>query len=65
MTTLAVELEIPDAVDISITEDAINVELIDGRSISALLEGYPRLVHAAVCSLESPLGRVRLRSRNG
>jgi len=46
MTTLAVELEIPDAVDVSITEDTLNVELSDGRSISAPLEWYPRLVHA-------------------
>ena len=46
MTTLAVELEIPDAVDVSITEDTLNVELSDGRSISVPLEWYPRLVHA-------------------
>lgn len=47
MTTLAVEFEIPDAVDVSITEDTLNVELSDGRSISVPLEWYPRLVHAA------------------
>ncbi len=46
MTTSAVELEIPDAIDVSVTEDTLNVELSDGRSISVPLEWYPRLVHA-------------------
>lgn len=46
MTTSAVELEIPDAVDVSVTEDTLNVELSDGRSIAVPLEWYPRLVHA-------------------
>ena len=46
MTTSAVEIEIPDAVDVSVTEDTLSVELSDGRMISVPLEWYPRLVHA-------------------
>lgn len=33
------------AQDLAITEDTITVELSDGRSISAPLAWYPRLVH--------------------
>jgi hypothetical protein len=46
MTTSAVELEIPDAIDVSVTADSLSVELSDGRMISVPLEWYPRLVHA-------------------
>jgi hypothetical protein len=46
MTTSAVELEIPDAIDVSVTADTLSVELSDGRTISVPLEWYPRLVHA-------------------
>ena len=45
MTTSAVELEIPDAVDVAVTADTLSVELSDGRMISVPLEWYPRLVH--------------------
>ena len=44
MSTLAVNLDSPDAVDISVTEDTLAVELSDGRTISVPLEWYPRLV---------------------
>lgn len=47
MTTSRVEIEIPNAVDAEITEDALTVELSDGRTISAPLAWYPRLVHAS------------------
>lgn len=46
MNTLAIEIEIPRAVDVKITKDTLTVELSDGRSISAPLQWYPRLVHA-------------------
>jgi len=46
MTTSAIELVIPDAIDVSITADTLSVELSDGRMISVPLEWYPRLVHA-------------------
>ncbi len=45
MTASAIELVIPDAVDVSVTEDTLRVELSDGRAILVPLEWYPRLVH--------------------
>ncbi len=46
MNTLAVELEIPNAVDVEVSEDALTVELSDGRTIAVPLDWYPRLKHA-------------------
>lgn len=45
MTISAIELEIPDATHVLITEDTLKVELNDGRTISVPLEWFPRLVH--------------------
>jgi hypothetical protein len=46
MSTSAVELEIPDAIDVKVSEDTLSVELSDGRTISVPLDWYPRLTHA-------------------
>lgn len=46
MNISAVEINIPDAILISITDDSLFVDLSDGRTISAPLEWYPRLLHA-------------------
>ena len=46
MSTSAVELEIPDAIDVNVSEDTLSVELSDGRTISVPLDWYPRLTHA-------------------
>ncbi len=46
MTTSTVELEVPGATRISVTDDALTAELADGRRISVPLVWYPRLVHA-------------------
>ena len=46
MTTSAVDLNIPDAVGVTVTDDTLSVELSDGRMIAVPLEWYPRLVHA-------------------
>jgi len=45
MSTSAVELEIPDAIDVKVSEDTLSVELSDGRAISVPLDWYPRLSH--------------------
>ncbi len=45
MNTSTIEIRIPDAKDISVTDDALLIELSDGRSISVPLAWYPRLVH--------------------
>ncbi len=46
MSTLAIEIEIPRAIDVKVTEDTLTVELSDGRTISVPLQWYPRLVYA-------------------
>jgi len=46
MSISALEIEIPYAVDIRVTEDTIAVDLSDGRTISVPLGWYPRLAYA-------------------
>jgi len=46
MTTSAIDLEVPDAIDVRVSEDTLSVELSDGRTISVPLDWYPRLTHA-------------------
>lgn len=38
-------MEVPDAVDVQISDDAVTVELSDARSISVPLAWYPRLLY--------------------
>ena len=47
MNILAVEIEIPSAVDVHSTDDTLTVDLSDGRTISVPLGWYPRLEHAS------------------
>ena len=47
MNFLTVEVRVPDAGEVTLTEDTLTVELADGRTISVPLAWYPRLVHAA------------------
>lgn len=47
MITLTIEAQIPEAVQVSITDTALQVSLSDGRVISVPLEWYPRLVHGS------------------
>ena len=46
MSISAVEFEIPLAQSVNITEDTLQVDLSDGRTISVPLAWYPRLLHA-------------------
>ena len=46
MTTSTIELRVPEAVDVAVTEDTLRVELSDGRAISVPPAWYARLVHA-------------------
>jgi hypothetical protein len=46
MAISAVELRVPDAVDVRVSEDTLSVDLTDGRTISVPLGWYPRLEHA-------------------
>jgi hypothetical protein len=46
MTTSIVEIEVPNAEAVVVTEDTLTAELRDGRTISVPLAWFPRLVHA-------------------
>lgn len=47
MHTSTIEMEIPTAENITVTEDTLQVDLSDGRTISVPLAWYPRLTHAS------------------
>jgi hypothetical protein len=47
MSTLAVEIRAPVAEGVVVTEDTLVVELADGRTISAPIAWYPRLLHGS------------------
>ena len=45
MTSLPIEIQTANAQDVEITDEALIVELEDGRTISVPLAWYPRLLH--------------------
>jgi len=46
MNTLAVEIRVPEALNVSLTDDTLSVDLSDGRSISVPIAWFPRLLHS-------------------
>lgn len=46
MSILTIDVSVPAAQGVEVTEDTLTVELADGRSISVPLAWYPRLAHA-------------------
>ncbi|CUS32080.1 conserved hypothetical protein [Candidatus Nitrospira nitrosa] len=46
MNTSAVEISLPVAKAVTVTEDTLTVHLSDGRSLSVPLAWFPRLIHA-------------------
>jgi hypothetical protein len=47
MSISTVEIEIPMAQDVAVTEHTLRVDLSDGRTISVPLAWFPRLMHAS------------------
>ena len=47
MSTSTTEIAVPLATRVEVTDVALTVELVDGRSVSVPLLWYPRLAHAA------------------
>ena len=47
MHTSMLEVRVPEAGDITVTDDTLTAELSDGRTISVPLVWYPRLMHAS------------------
>jgi len=48
MNTLTIELRLPTAQNVEVTEDALTVDFTDGRAASVPLAWYPRLLHASL-----------------
>jgi len=48
MSISRVEIEVPAADSVSVSNDTLTVELNDGRTLSVPLAWYPRLLHATV-----------------
>jgi Protein of unknown function (DUF2442) len=46
MSISAIEIHVPAAESVAVTEDTLTIELSDGRSLSVPLAWFPRLVHA-------------------
>lgn len=46
MTISAGEARVPAAVGLAVTDDALRVDLSDGRTLTVPLAWYPRLLHA-------------------
>ena len=46
MTISAVEIDIPNTENVSVTADSLSVDLSDGRTISVPLAWFPRLLQA-------------------
>lgn len=47
MRTSTIEIEVPSAQSIAVTDDTLTVNLADGRTICVPLEWFPRLAYAA------------------
>lgn len=45
MSTLLTEIQVAKAQNVTVTDDSLTVDLTDGRTISAPLAWYPRLVY--------------------
>ena len=46
MNVSTLKVSVPDAEDVTVTDDTLTAELSDGRTISVPLSWYPRLIHA-------------------
>ena len=47
MPTSMVEIEVPNAENVTVADDTLSVDLSDGRTISVPLAWFPRLLHAS------------------
>jgi len=47
MPISTVEIQVPSAEHVTVTEDTLSVDLSDGRTISVPLGWFPRLTHAS------------------
>lgn len=45
--SMAVKIQIPDAENVTVTEDILSVDLSDGRTLEVPLAWFPRLLYAS------------------
>jgi hypothetical protein len=45
MSTFQTEIQVAKALQVTVTDDSLTVDLVDGRTLSVPLAWYPRLVH--------------------
>ncbi|MBM3145609.1 MAG: DUF2442 domain-containing protein [Chloroflexi bacterium] len=48
MTTLAIDIQLAKAQNVTVTDDTLSVDLTDGRTVSVPIGWYPRLLNATV-----------------
>lgn len=53
MNTLTIDIQSLNAINVSITDDSLNIDLSDGRTISVPLGWYPRLLHGSQAEREN------------
>ena len=49
MTSSPIELRSALAQAVKVTDEALTVDLVDGRTVSVPLTWFPRLIHATPC----------------
>jgi hypothetical protein len=53
MTTSPIELLVARAMQVSVSEDALSVDLADGRTIAVPLAWFPRLLHGRLAERQN------------
>lgn len=53
LTVSTIEIDVPLAVNVSVSEDTLSVDLRDGRSLSVPLAWYPRLVYGSLAERDN------------
>jgi hypothetical protein len=53
MTTLATDMRLARAQNVTVTDDELIVELEDGRTVSVPLAWYPRLAHSTMAERQN------------
>jgi hypothetical protein len=48
MSISSIEIGVPNAESVTVTEDTLSVDLTDGRTVSVPLSWFPRLIHATL-----------------
>jgi hypothetical protein len=53
LTVSTIEIDVPLAVNVSVSEDTLSVDLRDGRSLSVPLAWYPRLAYGSMAERDN------------